>query len=446
MTKTVIHSVLVFDGLSIHPSPSMVTIDGRTGLIDSLEPMNEQPDASSSREHSIIIDGHGCTLIPGLIDAHVHVHDFHLPPGTDNSHVLEQPLRCGITTLCDMHCDPETILKLRGQVSDEMTRLRTGAAVGKDALVLQSDIKSCHYAATIQDGWPKAVIMASGGTEDAIRRMAEWPNTTSDNAAEFVRARKAENADYIKIMQEDGCCLVAEPGSIPPATPELQRAVTHAAHELGMTVVGHALSVDNTTIVLEAGADGLAHTICDQSLTDSLLGLYKKTRAFVIPTLSVISSACSEENDLRLRIADAAFNKGIIDSATRDVMRQTMPLAASTSKSEFAYDSVRQLKKAGIDILAGTDASTNMHGMALGPSLWMELEQYVTRCGMTPAEALTSATEAVARRLGFPDRGVIEPGRRADLLLVRGKPFENIQSIWEGDGIIKIWKNGILAL
>ena len=396
-------------------------------------------------ENSVIVNGEGCTLIPGLIDAHVHVHDLHLPPGTDNSRVLEQPLRCGITTVCDMHCDPDTIGKLRTQVRDETTGLRRGG-VDQATRIAQSDIKSCHYAATIRDGWPKAVVMASGGTTATLERIANWPNVTPENAVEFVRARLSEGADYIKIMQEDGCCLAMETGSIPSATLETQKAVAQAAHDYGMTVIAHASSLDNTIMVLEAGADGLAHTICDQPPTTDLVDLYRITGAFLISTLAVISSACNEERQMRERIASAAFNKGIIDSVTRNIMVESMQMAAPTSKTEYAYESVRQLKKAGIDILAGTDAATNMRGMAMGPSLWMELEQYVTRCNMTASEALTAATETVARRLRLLDRGSILPGRRADLVLVRGKPFETIQSIWEGEGILGVWKDGIRAV
>ncbi len=198
--------------------------------------------------------------------------------------------------------------------------------------------------------------------------------------------------------------------------------------------------------MLEAGTDGLAHTICDQRPTNGLIELYKRTRAFVIPTLAVVSSACNEEQEMRARIANIAFEKGSIDSTTRDVMLECMRIASPTSKTEYAYESVRQLVEGGIDILAGTDAATGMHGMAMGPSLWMELEQYVTRCGMTPSQALTSATEAVARRLGLQDRGSIRPKQRADLVLIRGKPFEKIQSIWEGEGILGVWKAGIRAV
>lgn len=117
------------------------------------------------------------------------------------------------------------------------------------------------------------------------------------------------------------------------------------------------------------------------------------------------------------------------------------------ARLQYAYNSVRLLKQANIDIVAGTDAAAGLKGTAIGPSMWMELQMYVRECGLNVTDVLRAATSTSARRFGFTDRGVIEPGRRADLVLVGGtKLGENLQSLWEGEGIMGVWKQGLKAV
>jgi imidazolonepropionase-like amidohydrolase len=273
----------------------------------------------------------------------------------------------------------------------------------------------------------------------------KWPNLTVDKAPDFIKSHKANGADYIKLMQENCCSLALPTGSVPVATLELQTAVVNAGHDAGLLVVGHALSVDMTEIVLKSGADGLTHTFVDQPPPQSLIELYKKTNAFVIPTLVALSSLTGEEQDLREKFAKIAHEKGIVDDVIKQVMVENLGMKAPEAKLENAYESVRQLRMAGIDVCAGTDAVGGLKGTGVGPSLWMELEMYVEKCGMSVAEALKSATAVPARRFGFSDRGVVAEGKRADLVLVKGDVTQKLQDLWEGDGIVAVWKQGFKA-
>lgn len=234
-------------------------------------------------------------------------------------------------------------------------------------------------------------------------------------------------------------------GSIPVATLELQTAVVKAAKAEGFPVVGHALSVDMTEIVLQSGADGLTHTFVDQPPPDSIIDLYKKTNAFVIPTLTVVSSLTSEEPEYREKFSEIAFKRGLIDEFTKQNMLNTLAMKSPDAKIEYAFQSVRRLKQAGIDIVAGTDAAPGLPGAAIGPSLWQELEMYVDKCGLTIPEALTTATATPARRFGFHDRGVVAQGKRADLVLVKGDVTQDLQNFYQGEGIVGVWKEGLKA-
>lgn len=275
--------------------------------------------------------------------------------------------------------------------------------------------------------------------------MSTWPTLTEDNAAEFVKKHKSDGANYIKLMQENCCSLALPTDSIPSATLELQTAVVKAAHAEGLPVVGHATSLGSTEIVLNAGADGLTHTFIDQAPPQSIIDLYKKTNAFVIPTLVVLSSLTGEFQEDRDRFADIAFKRGVVDQGTKQNMTESLSLKAPEASMEYAFETIRKLRQEGIDVAAGTDAVAGLKGTGIGPSLWHELEWYVEKCGFSVPEALTSATATPARRFGFGDRGVVAEGKRADLVLVKGNVTEKLQSLWEGEGIVGVWKEGFKA-
>jgi imidazolonepropionase-like amidohydrolase len=95
--------------------------------------------------------------------------------------------------------------------------------------------------------------------------------------------------------------------------------------------------------------------------------------------------------------------------------------------------------KANILAQSGTDSSEHLVGTRAGASVLHELWLYVNRCGFTPTEALASATSKIAERFKLKDRGMIQVGRRADLVLVKGNPTESIDSLYD---IVGVWRNG----
>ncbi|KAJ9610358.1 hypothetical protein H2200_005135 [Cladophialophora chaetospira] len=435
--ETIIHSVLLFDGESIHPNAT-VTFDRDTGKVTSVrtEPTGDVAHPPSAT----VIDGRGHTLLPGLIESHIHVHQMHMPPGVTAPDPIQSPLKCGITTVCDMHCDPAVVKNLRARIADDIAEARkTGGTVNL------SDLKSSLYAATIAGGWPKSIVLSHNPSEELKAFVDTWPSLTVENAKDFVQQHKAEGANYIKLMQENHCALILPTNSIPVATLELQTAVVNAAHQHGLRAAGHAFSVDMTEIVLKSGADGLTHTFFDQAPPQSTIDHYKEHNAFVIPTLGLIASVTKEHQDYRDTFADIAAAKGLLDEFSVKTLRETVGAASPEARFEYAIDSVRKLKAQGIDVLAGTDSAVGLQGLGLGPGLWLELQLYVDKCGFSATDALRSATSVQARRLDFVDRGLVAEGKRADLLLVKGNVTEDSSCLWKGDGVVGVWKEGIKA-
>jgi imidazolonepropionase-like amidohydrolase len=209
------------------------------------------------------------------------------------------------------------------------------------------------------------------------------------------------------------------------------------AHRHGMLTVAHALTLDATRMAIEAGIDGLAHLFLDQPHTPKIIDLIAESGAFVIPCVVLDASA--------MGITGARF------AEDPRVSKRLSPAWLATLQSSFnlfpqgnlddVLATVKALLGAGVDILAGTDVSVPipfLGGLAHGASVHHELQMLV-QAGLTPIQALRSATALPARRFGLNDRGRIAAGLRADLLLVDGDPTTTITDTLSTRAI---WRRG----
>lgn len=159
MSETVVQNVTLFDGKTTH-SRATVTFSSSTGLISTVSTENSSAEIPSG---ATVIDGSGHTLLPGLIDAHIHCYGLHLPDGADLSSVLKDPLRCGVTTVCDMHSDTETVWDHQKRVKEELDKAKQA---GKSGRVTMASLKSAHLGATIDGGWPEPIVLAGHATDE----------------------------------------------------------------------------------------------------------------------------------------------------------------------------------------------------------------------------------------------------------------------------------------
>jgi dihydroorotase-like cyclic amidohydrolase len=169
MPKTVVHSVLLFDGKDVRKNATVV-FDSDSGLIETV---STSQNSQSFLAEATVVDGQGHTLIPGLIEAHMHCYDLHLPPGSDTSTVLRSPLKSGVTTCCNMHAPAESAQGLQAEVKAELEQARKA---GKDGRVTMADLKSSHLGATIDGGWPKPIVLAGHPTPE-VGSLLRFPLT-----------------------------------------------------------------------------------------------------------------------------------------------------------------------------------------------------------------------------------------------------------------------------
>lgn len=383
----VIKNVRVFDGFGITQNPEELWIqNGR------IKAVGEHLQVSAGTQ---AIDGSGDTVLPGLIDAHIHT--FGGSP--------KDALIFGVTTELDMFTD----YRLAQQIKHEQ-------AEGKDLNF--ADIFSAGTLVTCPHGH---------GTEYGL---AIPTISSADEAQAFVDARIAEGSDYIKIIYDDGAGFGLQ---YPSISKETLAAVVRAAHKRGKLAIAHIGSLQGARDAIQAGVDGLAHLFVD-SPPDSEFGSFVANHhAFVVPTLSVLAPISGVQSG-KFVANDNRLQPYLSPSALTNLLR-----VSSTPRGAFANAeaAIRDLKMHHVPILAGTDAPNP--GTAHGASLHGEM-QLLVDAGLTPIEALRSATSVPSDMFHLNDRGRIAAGKRADLVLVRGDPTVDITASRD---IISVWKLGV---
>ncbi|KAI5456880.1 putative hydrolase [Mariannaea sp. PMI_226] len=227
-----------------------------------------------------------------------------------------------------------------------------------------TDIRSCGLAAT-----------APGSVHSRIPTMPrEALVSDAADAKRFVAEQVANGADYIKIVAD-----------VPGPDQETLNALVNAAHRSGKQVIAHAVTSIAVSMAQAARVDYLTHIPVDRALSDQDINQMLEDGRIIIPTLTMM--------------------KGVALQRGADYTN--------------CIKSVSSLHHAGVPVLAGTDANDS-------PGALHEELELLVECGLSTTEVLRSATCLPAKYFGLSDRGSIEPGLRADLVLIDGNPVEDI--------------------
>lgn len=380
----VFRNVNLFDGSRVIRRTTVLVRDGMVRAV------GQGIEIPASAE---VIDGSGKTLLPGLIDAHVHLGI------AQGEQFLRDALNFGVTTELEMW-GSDASLALRNKIAAGVTDL--------------ADLRSAGTGITVPRGHPT--------------QMGGPPVPTigpGDDVQAFVDARIAEGGDYIKIIYDH---------AFPTLTRQQLEDVIAAAHRRNKFVVVHATTQSDARDAIGAGADGLAHIFADSTIEPGFAKFAAEHNVFVIPTLSVLEAITESPakpwwEKTRLSPFISPAMRGLLE-------RKFPPGFGANIKLPNAEAAVLALRRAGVSIIAGTDAPAP--GLAHGLSLHRELELLV-RSGLSPIEALAAATSETARAFGFHDRGHIAAGTRADLVLVNGDPTTDIKATRD---IVGVWKLG----
>ncbi|MFW6152955.1 MAG: amidohydrolase family protein, partial [Halobacteriota archaeon] len=381
-------------GETFLPDARVLIDDGRVTEVGPIEDVDPPSDATR-------IDHSDEVVIPGLVDAHVHLW---------GSRAMDP-----FTRITESH--RESLLAARATV-DLRRLLEAGFTTVRD---VSSTVALGLRDAVDEGELPGPRIFTSGkgfsqtaGHGDHHYLPNRWVETDDDPSIvdgptacrRGARRRIRQGVDLIKISTTGGVLSEKDEPHHPQFTPEEIRAFTEEAHRVGIPVAAHAQGTEGIINALEHGVDTIEHGIY---LDEEAIDLMLETGATLVPTLSIVE-----------RICDLGDEHGIPPWGMRK--------AREVREDHVA--SIRRAHRAGVPIAAGTDF--------IGPELVphglnaMELELYVDLVGMSPVEALHTATGAATATVPVDDVGTLTPGSHADMVALEGDPSDDIGVVREG--------------
>ncbi|MFK7887662.1 MAG: amidohydrolase family protein [Gammaproteobacteria bacterium] len=339
------------------------------------------------------VDARDLSVLPGLIDAHVHSYGG----------ALRDSVRFGVTTNFDMFTAPVGLPQTR--------------AARESLDNIEADLFSAGMLATVDGGH---------GTQYGVP-VATFDTDT--DASKWVAQRKAEGSDYIKLV------YMPYQNRLPSLDLTTATAIIQAAHAADMLAVAHISTAQAALDLINADVDGLVHIFADQPASDELIQAARERDVFVIPTLCVLATADRQDEGAKLA-ADPRFTPYLTDPQNSS-LGSDFGLKVPGMTLAGALENVRRLHAGGVRILGGSDAPNP--GTTHGASLHQELALLV-RAGLSESEALTAATSAAADAFGVTQRGSLAVGQRADMIIVEGDPAKDILAT---RAIVHVLRNGM---
>jgi imidazolonepropionase-like amidohydrolase len=387
---TLIHAGRLIDGVSNAPrSHQTVVVEG--GRITAIEPGFRAPAAGDR-----VIDLRDGTLLPGLIDMHVHlgseyskqseINDFKLNEADvaiDAVVYAGRTLLAGFTTVRDLGDEYREIIALRNAI-------QAGKVPGPRIIAAGKAIATTGGHGDPTNGWARRFPADAGPDQGVVNSVEE--------ARKAVRQRYKEGSDTIKITATGGVLSIAKSGSNPQFTEEEVRAVVATARDYGFKVAAHAHGAEGLKRAVRGGVDTIEHgTFMD----DEGMKLMKERGTYYVPTLTA---------------GRWVYDRGQEPDFFPAVVRPKALSVGPQIQKTFA-----RAYQAGVKILFGTDTGVSRHGENAREFRLM------VEGGMPPMEAIKAATSVPAKFLELDDRiGSIAVGKLGELVGVPGDPLADI--------------------
>ena len=406
-----IRNGLIIDGTGAEPFAGDVLIQNNRIVAVGPDAANQCPDGAEIQA----LDAAGCRVMPGMIDSHCHI-SFDQPNSNDELFFhrryglaalvagvnAQKVLRAGFTSFFDADCVFDVGVDLRDAIEGgviEGPRMTTGGNV----------LINCI-------GGTAARLLPDEGTRGYARIVH-----TPDEIVKEIHKQIKMGVDWIKV-HVSGLPIRAgkTTGEISTWTPDELKLVFDTAHQFGIPVVGHCRDAVSTRDAALAGFDMILHATY---MDDEALRAVIDNKVPLVPTFT-----------FQANLADFGGAIGS-DEHLREVFRAEITESIGTLRAAF---------DAGVPLLTGSESGFSL--TPYGDWHYRELQVFVEDLGMTPLEAINSATEQGARALKLEgELGCIAPGYLADILIFNGEPEKTITQLGEQERFRYIIKDGCVV-
>lgn len=391
----------LIDGVSDAPRENHY-VEVRHGKVVAAGPVAKAPKDKGVHRY----DCQGRTVMPGLIDCHVHM----VYAGAKN---MEEAMRFPVEAAVI-----NAVVHARAILNAGFTAVREVGTIGNTSVAMRDAVAARKIYG------PKVVASGRGiGTTGSGNDVLppHWESTAGrlvvdgvDAIRKAVRRQTREGVDNIKFIASGGEFHPTNYTWMTTISEDELRAGIEEAKRWGKTVAVHAQSYDSVKFALRAGADTIEH---GTRLDEESIELFRKSKAYLVPTLCTLYSVLNLGEKLGL------------SKKQRDEMKVNQPLWEA---------SIREAHRAGVQIASGGDLGNRMpHGDNA-----VELE-YLATLGIPAMSVLQAATSVAARAIGRGDRfGAVKPGLEADLLVVDGDPLADLRVLQEESRLNMVFQDG----
>tara|TARA_B100001142_G_scaffold297923_1_gene320670 strand:- start:401 stop:1678 length:1278 start_codon:yes stop_codon:yes gene_type:complete len=351
------------------------------------------------------------TVMPGLIDTHVHLTGEYNAKSQLQRFVLNEAdyalnaslyakktLEAGFTVVRNLGDSYNATIALRKAINNKIVP-------GPLILTAGKTLSSTGGHGDSTNGWAKS-IMGDHGPKNGIVNGA-------DDARKAVRQRYKDGADWIKITATGGVLSVAKSGQNPQFTDMELNAIVETANDYGMRVAAHAHGTEGMKRAVLAGVASIEHgTYMDREI----MQIMKQQGTYFVPTLLAGNW-----------VAEKAKIDGFFPDLVRPKAAEIGPIAINTFAEAYEF---------GVPIVFGTDTGVSAHGDNAQEFALM------VKAGMPEMEAIQSATSIAADFLEIGDtHGSITEGKVADIIAVQGNPLDNIRLM---ENVHFVMKGGVV--
>ena len=404
-TSAPVSSAVVYDGARLIDGTGMPAIEAARLVIDDGAVLAAGPrDEVESPPGAIVVDLTGTTVMPALVNLHGHV-----------------GFQRGLTYDAGNYT--------RENVVDHLNRyayygVGVIVSLGTDAGDVWSDIRRDQEAGSLGGARlftaGRGLARPNAGPGAAALRPSAYGVTSEEDGRRYVQELAARGVSFVKIWVDD------RGGSVEKLEPDLYRAIIDEAHRRDLAVIAHVFYHADAEELVAADVDGFAHLVRDREMDDALVAAIVERDVFVMPNIGISERGrhTTPPAWLGTPILAETVTPDVLARATDSFASRAADAAERAARSyEQMERSLAKLHAAGAALVLGSDSGVQDH--FYGFSAHRELELMVA-AGLSPMDAIVTATSRSADRLGLDDSGRLAPGARADFIVLDANPLDDI--------------------